>query len=482
MDVTEEASFEGVTPQDEPLRKRHRSDSDGGNISTGVGIAEESNLNVQKIFDTLCLAPGSGVVWFQNAKEKYVGQMNSTTAGTEPSSENTETNFGIFDVNLHDEPGRSGNIVRYLELCMNSSTLLVTTSCYSIWNKHKKINCHAKVIPAVPVLGGPKAAETYSHCFQNVRVFFFDDNLDLDGGEQSPGICNLRDINTGNFVEFGEGKNGFRHQVVARHTGVVYSTEYRTVLVQANILDALSDKNYFTNIISRFANYHEKILVFMDVNSTLVCVDTVKSKFSDEILLSTMFGLIDLKPRDAFDFVWDCQIAVKVDKPMTLKQIAKKITKDNHGYYNTFYMYENCKRFFTELSAFGDIKWSSSHVPITLEAFCRAYDEYKNLIAEGSTDEGIAQSWFECFQTLSKAGHTVCMNSFGVDTRKIVLHTVSDEHSVIQIAINFNHWDAKDVEKFEEQYGAKCKRESIESKHKFMRNQMHKLVRRSTVC
>merc|ERR1739838_1044268 len=104
---------------------------------------------------------------------------------------------------------------------------------------------------------------------------------------------------------------------------------------------------------------------------------------------------------------------------MTLKQIAKKIMKDNPGYYDSFYTHENCKRFFTELSAFGDIKWLSSHVPITLEAFCRAYDEYKDLIVEGATDEGIAQGWFECFQTLSKLGHIMCMNSFGVDTRKI---------------------------------------------------------------
>merc|ERR1711920_130167 len=95
----------------------------------------------------------------------------------------------------------------------------------------KKINAYGKIIPTTHV----------STSSQPLRVFFFDDNLELDGLEGSSGICSLRDVKSGKFVDFAAGKNGFELGHAGRHTAVLHSSEYNSVLVKANILDAIED-------------------------------------------------------------------------------------------------------------------------------------------------------------------------------------------------------------------------------------------------
>merc|ERR1719436_1446307 len=106
-------------------------------------------------------------------------------------------NHHIFDINLYEGDQAKQNVERYYTLCKNHGDLHVTTSCFAIWRKHKKTNGFAKVIPAIPVADP-----------DDVRIFFFDDNLEWDGQEDSPGICNLRHVHTGEFVDFCEGRNG----------------------------------------------------------------------------------------------------------------------------------------------------------------------------------------------------------------------------------------------------------------------------------
>jgi len=51
-------------------------------------------------------------------------------------------------------------------------------------------------------------------------VFFFDDNFEfVTGAAVAEGIVNLRDVVTGEYVEFGEGKNGFMREAHAENTG-----------------------------------------------------------------------------------------------------------------------------------------------------------------------------------------------------------------------------------------------------------------------
>merc|ERR1712228_1071016 len=120
---------------------------------------------------------------------------------------------------------------------------------------------------------------------------------ELDGLEGSSGICSLRDVKSGKFVDFAAGKNGFQLGHAGRHTAILHSSEYNCVLVKANILDAIEDPEYFTRIVRTYSRPDEKAIIFMDVNSTIICNDSVQSKDLSASLLSTMFELMELSPK-----------------------------------------------------------------------------------------------------------------------------------------------------------------------------------------
>jgi len=356
--------------------------------------------------------------------------------------------YGIFNLNLNtgSVEERRIQLLNYFNMCVQTQHMIVTLSCFSVWNDVKKINGSAKIIPAVPK----------NHAQNKVRVFFFDDNLDLvekSGAEKSPGICNLRDLDTGEFVDFQEGNNGFKCDRYARHTLIHHSDQYNNVLVQANILDAMEDKNYFLGIVNKYAKPGEKCICVMDVNSTIICTDSVSDKDMSDILLSTMFEFIELVPKDKFEFNFEEKTPLKIDKKISLKQIAKKIAKDDKKYYKSFYDYDRCLRFIDEVLKHGHIKWITKEEKLTVEEFCAMFEEYLTTIVGGANKEGITNSWFVVYKALQANHHSVVINSFGVDTRKVTTHTVSDEREVLQVTINFELWDKRDVEKFSEQYG-----------------------------
>lgn len=354
------------------------------------------------------------------------------------------SNHHVFNINLHEGSQCRQNVERYYCLCKDFSDLHVTTSCFTIWRQHKKTNGYAKVIPAVASGDANEA----------VRIFFFDDNLDWEGHETSPGICNLRDVSTGKFVDFGEGHNGFRREHAARHTVIHHSTEFNNVLVKANILDAMEDPEYFANIIHKYSQKGEKIIVFMDVNSTIVCNDTVQGKDLAGTLLSTLFEFIELRPTTPFDLTWDSEEPIRVDKTKSLKQLVKEITHNNSGVYSAFWTEPICWKFFSELVPRGDLRWVGEEQLMTLEALQGLFQEYLVSLEAVTTKDGIADSWFRVFEGL-KGQHTVVLNSFGVDTRKVILATVPNEKRVLQITVNYEIWDSRDVTKFESQFASK---------------------------
>lgn len=432
----------------------------------------------------------------------------------------------LFDVNLHQEPDAKTNVASYYKLCTNVE-MMVTVSCFSVWNTNGKTNRHAKVIPAVPTSMatpkpdngtgerqlcangcGRKAATGMPQCCRTcgdsrgrkhgpkcedaviaelramkrskssgpgaglghvdslqqkedpalgrIRIFFFDDNLNFTGGgADSPGICNLRSVLTGEFVEFGEGKNGFKRANEARHTVVHYSSEYQVVLVQANILDAMEDPCYFTSILSKYSVPGEKLLVFMDVNSTIVCVDTVTGKSMAEILLSTMFEFIELRPKGSspFDMCWEGRENVHVDKPILLKQLVKKVAKDDKKYYNTFYDKSRCEQFITMVNEKADLYWDTRNAPLNVNNFSDMYEEYlQGAIPNGATETGIVYSWFRCYDYLVRGRHAAVLNTFGVDAHKVIGQTGSQD-DVMLITVNHKLWDSRDKKKFEDEYG-----------------------------
>merc|ERR1712083_531214 len=96
-----------------------------------------------------------------------------------------------------------------------------------------------------------------------------------------------------------------------------------------------------------------------------------------------------------------------------------------------------------------------------MESFKKEYDHYLVALEGGTTDEGITLSWFKCAEALQDE-HCIMINSFGVDTRKLLVKTVEDERQVLQLAVGFKHWDPKDVGAFEKMYGVKlCQQELL---------------------
>mmetsp|Transcript_126680 Transcript_126680/g.270253 ORF Transcript_126680/g.270253 Transcript_126680/m.270253 type:complete len:450 (+) Transcript_126680:44-1393(+) len=352
-----------------------------------------------------------------------------------------------MDLQVADGPQKASNTRMYYGVCREFKGLHVTTSCFTTWKQSKRTNGSGKMIPAIPTQKGDNIDPDL-----NVCVFFFDDNLEFEGTEDSPGICNLRDVHTGDFVDFTCDRNGFRKSQSSRHTVIHHSTEFRNVLVKANILDALEDGDYFHNIIRQYAKPDEKILVFMDVNSTIMCNDTSANKDARESLMSLMFELIEVQPRRPFEISWDRFPPLRVDKVRTLKQIVKDMVQNDRDAYSAFWEMDNCCRFFDLIGESADIRWSSDHQRIDAEGFRESFQHYLSTMSENIVHGGITSSWFQLFGALQEGEHAVILNSFGVDTRKVVLATVPDERDVTQITVNYELWDKRDVERYESQY------------------------------
>mmetsp|Transcript_13796 Transcript_13796/g.39721 ORF Transcript_13796/g.39721 Transcript_13796/m.39721 type:complete len:437 (+) Transcript_13796:91-1401(+) len=346
----------------------------------------------------------------------------------------------IFDINLHDGEMSQANVSNYYRLCKDHLGLHVTTSCFTAWRKSKKANGFSKVIPAITATEDDRT-----------RIFFFDDNLEWDGLQDSSGICNLRDAKTGEFIAFTEGQNGFFRDTAARHTVIYHSTKYRNVLVKANILDAMEDPDYFSNIIKRFSSPSDKLIVFMDVNSTIVCNDTVQAKDLTNTLLSTMFEFVEFRPRASMQLHFDGNTPISIDKKKTMKQLVKDMTSSDRDAYASFWTPERCWRLYTELEAKGDVTWSGQKDPFPLKACQDLFDNYLASLPKVITRDGIAGSWFRMYDSL-QGRHTIVLNSFGVDTRKVVLATVPDERRVLHLTVNYELWDERDKRTFSEQF------------------------------
>ena len=110
--------------------------------------------------------------------------------------------------------------------------------------------------------------------------------------------------------------------------------------MQANILDAVANRDYFTRIIQRYAHPDDKILLFSDINATILLEDTIQHKEAPGVLLSTMFALADVSPRETgkLVFEWDSR-EVSVSKMVTVKQLVQEVSKKEVDYY---YIYASC--------------------------------------------------------------------------------------------------------------------------------------------
>jgi len=353
--------------------------------------------------------------------------------------------FCIHNLNLLEGDSRRANISWYYDLCKRSTGLQATTSAFGLWAKSKKHNSHAKTIPTVPLRSADKVGSG-----DRCRIFFFDDNLEWEGTENSTGICNLRNAETGEFVDFTEGTNGFSSARTNRHTVIYYSDQYNVVLCKANILDAMENKDYFSAIIQKYSEVDEKIIVYMDVNSTIVCNDTVQGKDLAQSLMGTMFEFVDCTCKEPYELAFKEYKTIKVEKKQTLKQLVKSITDGNHEHYQRFWLEDNCRDFINEVVKFTEMKWQGQK-KLDVEDFFNEFHDYCEKITAAVDEDGITASWFVCFDEL-KSDHMVVLNSFGTDCRKVILATVVDELVVMQIAVNYETWGGRDLKKYGTQF------------------------------
>jgi len=368
------------------------------------------------------------------------------------------SDLALFNLDLHT--GDTLQTLRsYFHFCCQCRDLFVTTSCFAAWKKEKCTNGSAKLIPAVPAGGcGGNGAPGGEPCC----VFFFDDNINLHlasaGAPGTKGICNLRDVNTGEYIDFSVGSNGFVCERLFRHTLVHHSTRYRNVLVQANILEAMSNADYFTSIIEKYSHPGEKLIIYMDVNGTILWSDSIMGLGPTELVLEAMASLTQVRPKAAFEFVWpDCP-PVKVEKPVDLKQLMNDISRDNKQVFASHLKLDTAVGMLRILEPRAEFGWGELVETFSPEEFGSAFDAYmvelrKQDSGEGVVGHGITRSWFRCLQKCKEAGHALVINSFGMDTQAVVRRSTPEEASrVMHVAVNFEMWSERDTTKFLAQF------------------------------
>lgn len=358
--------------------------------------------------------------------------------------------YKIFDVDMFGEGMMKKSLEHYYDCCKDyrcrHGNLLITTSCFEIWRQAKKTNVTGKIIPAVPASSFEKGSGGAT------RVFFFDDNLNLHlgGASDVEGICNLRDICTGEFVDFSVGKNGFRADHLFGHTCVHHSSEYNSVLIQANIVDAMANDDYFLKIIQRYSKPGEKVILIADVNGVTLCEDTLCGKDVSSILLTTMFRFVEVRVNNGdkpFDFVWQSEPAVSVSKTEDLKSLVNRIFRGDRARNEEFWKPEGCERFLREIASVAEVAWCDRGMLQPQEFM----DRYRNALQNSGVEQGVPKSWFNCFNVMVEKGHTVVLNSFGVDSLRVASQMVSDVEQVLQLTVNYDSWSARDTEKWNAQ-------------------------------
>mmetsp|Transcript_57043 Transcript_57043/g.102104 ORF Transcript_57043/g.102104 Transcript_57043/m.102104 type:complete len:280 (+) Transcript_57043:2-841(+) len=268
----------------------------------------------------------------------------------------------------------------------------------------------------------------------------------LQGGSASTqGICNLRDIETGQYVDFSEGKNGFKYDKIFRHTTVASSTDYLVVLIQVNILDAMVNENYFLSIVEEYAAPDDKLVIYMDVNGTIVWDDTMAGKGIAEVLLSTLFRLSEVRPQHLpSKFAFEDNPEIELAKNTPLKDIVRDVYDKRADAYKRFWTPETCVEFIENLQSLGGVGWLGEENTFSPQYFADLFAEYTEELKVQVSADGIPNSWFKFYNRMKYCGHSIIVNSFGMDTRRVVLRSVDEERLVLQVTINFEQWGQRD--------------------------------------
>merc|ERR1712048_842755 len=157
---------------------------------------------------------------------------------------------------------------------------------------------------------------------------------------------------------------------------------------------------------------------------------------------------------ESMEFTYRDRTPVKVKKPMTLKAIAKEVFKGDRDAYGSFWNEENCTEFFNHLSGNADVTWLQREEKLAADGFLKEFRVLGERINSVIDKDGITASRYDCLNRL-QSSHLIVLNSFGVDSRKVIIAAGADETQVLQIAVNYELWDDRDVKKFENQFASK---------------------------
>mmetsp|Transcript_5969 Transcript_5969/g.11370 ORF Transcript_5969/g.11370 Transcript_5969/m.11370 type:complete len:183 (+) Transcript_5969:2-550(+) len=173
-----------------------------------------------------------------------------------------------------------------------------------------------------------------------------------------------------------------------------------------------------------------------------------------EVLLSTLFRLSELRPHrnTSFSFEGVPEKPVELQANIPLKDCVRKIYEDRKDLYKEFWCPETCERFLKRLSEVGDVGWLGRRESLTSRMFMRFFAEYVEDVKTQVSQDGIPRSWFHFYEMLRAGGHSIVINSFGMDTRRVVLRSVHDERRVVQVTINFQQWGDRDQKAYKETY------------------------------
>merc|ERR1712032_805485 len=131
---------------------------------------------------------------------------------------------------------------------------------------------------------------------------------------------------------------------------------------------------------------------------------------------------------------------------MGLRQLVKDISNNDSEFYTEFWSDATCRRFLEQLCKTAHVSWLQDATRLTPERFFAVFAEYlEELHRHATTADGITRSWFSCFDALKDGGHTVVLNSFGVDSQRVLMRSVPDERLVLQLTVNYKMWGKRDV-------------------------------------
>lgn len=141
-----------------------------------------------------------------------------------------------------------------------------------------------------------------------------------------------------------------------------------------------------------------------------------------------------------------------MDKPKTLKGLIKDMTLDDHEAYTQFWAEKTCWDFLAQVLPKGEVRWVTGTEPMTVKSVRDLFMSYLEAVPGALDEDGITKSWFHLYSSKLHERHSTVLNSFGVDTRKVTLATISEERDLLHIAINHEMWDERDVKKFADQF------------------------------